>query len=83
MNNSYLIEPALNLLSILNKDIKSYSKKELAYLHNKWVHCIIELYNSKTEFILIGNTGTKNAQKNLFKRSYRDNYKICNWDLRN
>lgn len=74
MNNNYLIEPADNLLRLLNTELNNYSEKELSNLYNKWVHSVIDLYNTKAEFILLGNIDTKNSEKNIFKKSYKDNY---------
>lgn len=82
MNNNYLIEPASNLLELLNTNLNDYSEKDLSNLYNKWVHSVIELYNSKAEFILIGNIETKNSDKNIFKKSYIENYMIMKEGLK-
>lgn len=74
MKNVYLIEPAENLLKLIDTKLDNYSDHELSNLYNHWVHLVIELYNNKAEFILIGNIETKNNDKNIFKKSYKENY---------
>jgi len=81
MKNVYLIDPAKNLLNILNKDINNYNDKELSDLYNLWVHNVIEIYNNKAEFILLGNIETKNNEQNIFKKSYKENYNLMKKSL--
>ena len=76
MKNVYLTEEANNLLTILNTNLENYNQKELSKLYNKWVHSIIDMYNSKAEFILLGNIETKNTEQNIFKKSYKENYEL-------
>jgi len=58
MHNNYFIEPANNLLKLLNKKIDECDEKELSNLFNIWIHSVIDLYNNKSEFILLGNVDT-------------------------
>lgn len=81
MKNVYLIEPAKNLLKLLDKDLNKYNEKELSELYNNWVHSVIELYNNKAEFILLGNIETKNSEKNIFKKKYNENYELMRLSL--
>lgn len=76
MKNVYLTEEANNLLTLLNTNLENYNQKELSKLYNKWVHSIIDMYNSKAEFILLGNIETKNTEQNIFKKGYKENYEL-------
>lgn len=81
MKNVYLIEPANDLLKLLNSNLDKYNEQELSNLYNMWVHAIIELYNNKAEFILLGNIETKNSERNIFKKSYKENYELMKTSL--
>lgn len=82
MKNVYLIEPANDLLKLLNTNLDKYDERNLSNLYNKWVHSIIEMYNSKAEFILLGNIETKNSEQNIFKKSYKENYELMKMSLK-
>ena len=75
MHNNYFIEPADNLLKLLNKKLDECDEKELSNLFNIWIHSVIDLYNNKAEFILLGNVDTKNNERDIFKSNYLVNYK--------
>ena len=55
---------------LLNKKLDECDEKELSNLFNIWIHSVIDLYNNKAEFILLGNVDTKNHERNIFKSNY-------------
>ena len=83
MNSSlgcYLIDPAVNFISLLSKLIKSYKnlKNKNFNLYGKWIQYFTELYNSKDEFLLMANT---NISNNKIKSPILVNNFIQNYDL--
>ena len=81
MKNVYLIESAKHLLQILDTNLSTYNDKQLSNLYNRWIHCVIELYNNKAELILLGNIQTKNSEQNIFKKCYKENYELMKTSL--
>ena len=74
MSNHYFIEPAENLLSLLNTSLNDIPEERRKTLYNQWLHSIIDLYNNKAEFILLGNVNTRNKSTNIFKYEFDKNY---------
>ena len=77
--NCHLIEPAENFLNLLSKPITTIieSKNSKYNLYSKWTHYFIELYESRLEFLLMGETrinGKTSNQIEYFKRKFDINY---------
>ena len=77
----YLIEPAEKFLLLLSKPINTIlNSADTQYnLHSKWTYYFIELYNSRLEFLLMGETrvnGRITETSKIFKKKYNENYDL-------
>jgi len=82
MNNlnldCYTIEPAENFISLLSKPITTYKKLKESNLnlYGKWIQYFVELYNSRSEFLLMAKTKISNTKKNVttVDKTFDENY---------
>jgi hypothetical protein len=78
----FLIEPAEELLKILVNPNKIHSQiNDKNTLYSKWIQYCIELYNNRTEFLLLANTkmnGNNTMELETLQKSYKENYKLMN-----
>ncbi len=78
----FLIEPAEELIKLLVRPKKMYDQiKDKNTLYSKWIQYCIELYNNRTEFLLLANTkvnGNNTMELETLHRSYKENYQLMN-----
>lgn len=76
-----LIEPAEELIKLLIKPKTSISEiNDKNTLYSKWIHNCIDLYNNRTEFLLLANTKIygSNLEIDTLNKPYIENYKLMN-----
>ena len=76
-----LIEPAEELIKLLIKPKTSIIEiNDKNTLYSKWIHNCIDLYNNRTEFLLLANTkiGGSNLEIDTLNKPYIENYKLMN-----
>ena len=79
-----LIEPAEELIKLLIKPKTSFSeinnKNDKNTLYSKWIHNSIDLYNNRTEFLLLANTKiySSTLETDTLNKPYTENYNIMN-----
>jgi hypothetical protein len=78
----FLIEPAEKLIMMLSRPKKTHNEiKNKNTLYSKWIQHCIELYNGRTEFLLLANTkinGYNTIELETLHRSYKENYILMN-----
>jgi hypothetical protein len=78
----FLIEPAENLIKMLCKPKTTHNEiKNKNTLYSKWIQYCIELYNSRTEFLLLANTkinGYNTLELETLQKTYKQNYNLMN-----
>ncbi|VVU94905.1 hypothetical protein CPAV1605_630 [seawater metagenome] len=86
--NSYLIEPAENLILLLSRPsyVMTEFKENSSNVYNKWILNFVDLYNNKNEFLMmarldIQKTGFK--KERFTERNFQKNYElvIYNFEL--
>ena len=76
-----LIEPAEELIKLLIKPKTSIVEiNDKNTLYSKWIHNCIDLYNNRTEFLLLANTKIcgSNLEIDTLNKPYIENYKLMN-----
>jgi hypothetical protein len=76
-----LIEPAEELIKLLIKPKTSIIEiNDKNTLYSKWIHNCIDLYNNRTEFLLLANTKIcgSNLEIDTLNKPYIENYKLMN-----
>lgn len=73
-NNINLIESSKNLIDLLSCPITHYFnfKEEDFTIYNKWMQYNLELYNNRSEFVLIRETSDRDITQKI--NSYKINY---------
>lgn len=78
----FLIEPAQNFIKLLSRPHTTIKElKTENNLYSKWIQYFIELYNSRTEFLLLANTkmnGYNTIELQILQHSYKYNYENMN-----
>lgn len=75
----YLIKPAYDFIGLLARPLTTRSeiKKENHNLHSKWIQSFLDLYNDRTNFLLLANTkllGSSNSDLLILQKNYKENY---------
>lgn len=74
----FIIDEAANFISLLSKPISSYLnfKENNLNLYGKWIQYFIELYNNRTNFLLMSKTNIFNTQNrmNVLDSNFNQNY---------
>lgn len=76
----YLIQPAYDFIGLLARPLTTRSeiKKFNHNLHSKWIQSFLNLYNDRTNFLLLANTkllGSSNSDLLILQKNYKENYK--------
>ena len=86
--NCYLIEPAENFIELLSKPITTYlySQNDKFSLFSKWRYYFIDLYNNRTEFLLMANTritDDNTLETNILNKDFDYNYEVTKTNFGN
>ena len=77
--NCFLIDSAQEFIKLLINPLKSNTIKiDNGKLYNKWIHNFLDLYNDRTNFLLLANTkmnGSSSIDLKILQKNYKENYR--------